>query len=121
VNSLFVVRDLVTRKITKLAAVGYPIVARTQGATKSHQRAFLKWDKNETPKMALGDREAERRFRRHFPHTETTPYLRNAAVSRCFERSALVGWWRPDWLAGAGGFEPLHQEFVSRWSTAQLL
>jgi hypothetical protein len=56
--------------------------------------------------MALGDREAERRFRRHFPHTETKPYLRNAAAPRRFERSALVGWWRPDCLAGAGGLEP---------------
>src|SRR5262249_44105879 len=32
--------------------------------------------------------------------------LRNAAVSRDFERSSHVAWRRPDWLAGAGGLEP---------------
>ncbi len=65
---------------------------------------------NETSKSALGDRKPKRRFRRQFPHTETRPYLQNAAGARGFERSFNVRRWRPDWLAGAPGFEPLHIE-----------
>jgi hypothetical protein len=55
---------------------------------------------NETPKMALGDKGLERRFRRQIPHTETKPYLRNAAVPRHFERHHMLadgdrtGWLR---------------------------
>jgi hypothetical protein len=60
---------------------------------------------NETPKSALGDRKPKRRFRRQFPHTETSPYLQNAAEARGFERSFHVRRWRPDWLAGAAGLE----------------
>ena len=41
----------------------------------------------------------------------STPAAGNIAViletACCLER--------PDWLPGAAGFEPLHQEFVSRW------
>jgi hypothetical protein len=44
-----------------------------------------------------------------FPHTETKQYLRNAAVPGRFEQHSHVGRWRPDWLLGAAGFEPLHQ------------
>jgi hypothetical protein len=36
--------------------------------------------------------------------------MRNAAALRSFERPSYVPRWRPDWLAGAGGFEPPHQE-----------
>jgi hypothetical protein len=45
---------------------------------------------NETSKSALGDRKPKRRFRRQFPHTETRPYLQNAAGARGFERSFNV-------------------------------
>src|SRR5262245_12178332 len=62
--------------------------------------------KTRRQKMALGDKPPEWHFRRHFPHAETKPYLRNAAVPRYFERSQHIGRWRPDWLAGAGGLEP---------------
>jgi hypothetical protein len=31
-----------------------------------------------------------------------------AAVSRQFQRTSRVRRWRPDWLAGAGGFETPH-------------
>jgi hypothetical protein len=56
--------------------------------------------------MAAGDKR-----RKHTPvaqilYTETEPHRRNAAVSRRFERHSHVSWWRPDWLAGAGGLEP---------------
>jgi hypothetical protein len=40
------------------------------------------------------------------PHTETKPYLRNAAIPRRVERASHINWWRPDLLAGAGGLEP---------------
>ena len=33
-------------------------------------------------------------------HTETSPYLQNAAKARGFERSFHVRRWRPNWLAG---------------------
>ena len=36
--------------------------------------------KNETPKPARGDKEPEWAFLAEIPHTETKPYLRNAAV-----------------------------------------
>ena len=42
-------------------------------------------------------------------HTETKPYLRNAAVPRRFERHSLIDAQRPNSLAGAAGFESLHQ------------
>jgi hypothetical protein len=58
--------------------------------------------------MALGDRGTGRRLRREIPHTETKPYLRNAALPSRFDRHLYVSRWRPDWLAGAGGFERLH-------------
>jgi ribosomal protein S19E (S16A) len=41
--------------------------------------------------MAFGDRGPEWRFHRKIPHTETWPYLRNAAVPRRFERRSHVG------------------------------
>jgi hypothetical protein len=61
--------------------------------------------KNETPKTGLGDKGPEDCFRRQKPHAETKLHLRNAAVRRPFERSSHVSRWRPDWLAGAEGFE----------------
>jgi hypothetical protein len=64
--------------------------------------------KNETPKKARGDRRQEWRFHCEISHTETSSYLRNLAVPRGFERPSCVTRWRPDWLAGAAGLEPLH-------------
>jgi hypothetical protein len=46
--------------------------------------------KNETPKMALGDSGPKWHLHRHFPHTKTKPYLRNAAFPRRFERHSHV-------------------------------
>ena len=37
-----------------------------------------------------------------------------AAEARGFERSFHVSRWRPDWMAGAAGFEPLHIEITLR-------
>ena len=39
--------------------------------------------------IALGDRARESRFRWQFPHAEARPYVRNAAISRHFERGPL--------------------------------
>jgi hypothetical protein len=64
--------------------------------------------KNETPKSGLGDQGPEWHFCSPIPHTETARYLRNAAVPRRFEGPSHVAQWRPDWLAGAAGFEPPH-------------
>jgi hypothetical protein len=41
--------------------------------------------KNETPKCRLGDSGPKSRFGHQFAHTETSPYVRNAAMSRHFE------------------------------------
>jgi hypothetical protein len=49
----------------------------------------------------------------HISHTETSSYLRNLAVPRGFERPSCVTRWRPDWLAEAAGFEPLHLQIRS--------
>ena len=65
--------------------------------------------KNEAPKKARGDRRQEWRIHCQIPHTETKPYLRNAAVPRRFERHSLIDAQRPNSLAGAAGFESLHQ------------
>jgi hypothetical protein len=42
------------------------------------------------------------------PYTETESYLRHAALLRHFERWSHLRRWRPDWLAGAAGFERAH-------------
>ena len=42
-------------------------------------------------------------------------------VTAPVERHSHVRRWRPDWLAGAAGFAPPHQEFVSRWLHAVVL
>jgi hypothetical protein len=73
--------------------------------------AFVKLQnapENETPKSALGDRKPKRRFRRQFSHTETSPYVRNAATWRHFERDPISYALETDWPVGAAGFEPLH-------------
>jgi hypothetical protein len=58
-----------------------------------------------TPKSALGDRKPKRRFRRQFPHTETSPYLQNAAEARGFERSTMLGGGdRTGWLGREMGY-----------------
>jgi hypothetical protein len=69
--------------------------------------------KNEPPKRARGDRRQEWRFHCEISHTETSSYLRNLAVPRGFERPSCVTRWRPDWLAEAAGFEPLHLQIRS--------
>ena len=56
--------------------------------------------------MAPGDKSRNHTSVAQIPHTETKPYLQNVAVPRGFERHSHVSWWRPDWLAGAGGLEP---------------
>jgi hypothetical protein len=49
--------------------------------------------------MALGERAPEWRFGRQFPHTETKPHLRNAALSRnCGRHSMLRGGDQTAWL-----------------------
>ena len=42
------------------------------------------------------------------PHSETGSYLRNRAAPRAFFAMSICDAWRPDWLAGAAGFELLH-------------
>jgi hypothetical protein len=64
--------------------------------------------KNETPKNGRGDRASECLFSSPIPDTETKRDPRNAAVQRGSEASSHVGRWRPDWLAGAAGFETSH-------------
>ena len=39
--------------------------------------------------VVLGDSGPKSRFGRRFPHTETSPYVRNAAISRHFERDPI--------------------------------
>ena len=43
----------------------------------------------------------------HFER-ETSPYVRNAAISRHFERDPIPYALDSDWPVEAGGFEPLH-------------
>jgi hypothetical protein len=64
--------------------------------------------KNETPKSGLGDQGAEWGFCSPIRDTETKEYPRIAAVPRGFEGLSRLGWRRPDWLAGAAGFETVH-------------
>jgi hypothetical protein len=49
-------------------------------------------------------------FRAQIPDTETQLYLRNAAVWRGLAYSMRVRRLKPDWMAGAAGFETLHFE-----------
>ena len=58
--------------------------------------------------VVLGDSGPKSRFGRRFPHTETSPYVRNAAISRHFERDPIPYALETDWPLEAGGFEPLH-------------
>jgi len=58
--------------------------------------------------VVLGDSGPKSRFGRRFPHTETSPYVRNAAISRHFERDPIPYALETDWPVGAAGFEPLH-------------
>jgi hypothetical protein len=58
----------------------------------------------------LKDREPEWAFLAQIPHTETKPEPRNGAVPCRFEVISNGSRWRLDSLAGAAGFEPLHQE-----------
>src|SRR5205807_2654266 len=77
-------------------------------------RPYDRPSKTRYQKVALGDRRPERRFHRQIPHTETTPYPRNAAVPRHFERHSHVRRWRPDWLAGVAGLELRNSETLGR-------
>jgi hypothetical protein len=52
----------------------------------------------------------ESRFRRQFPHTETTSLCANAGISRHFGRSPLRYTLETDRQVGAAGFEPVHQK-----------
>ena len=58
--------------------------------------------------MALRDRTPESDFRGYFSDTETKLDEGNTAISRHFERGPLWYALETDWLAEAGGFEPLH-------------
>jgi len=58
--------------------------------------------------MALRDRAPESDFRGYFSDTETKLDQGNTAISRHFERGPLWYALEMDWLAEAGGFEPLH-------------
>jgi hypothetical protein len=68
--------------------------------------------KNETPKNGLGDQALECLFSSQIPDTETKRDPQNSVVPRGFEGSSHVGRWRPDWLAGATGFELPHSASV---------
>jgi hypothetical protein len=48
--------------------------------------------------VVLGDSGPKSRFGRQFPHTETSPYVRNAAISRDFERDPIPYALDSDWL-----------------------
>ena len=63
--------------------------------------------------VALRDRAPKSRFGRQFPHTETSPYVRNAATWWHFAGGPLQYALETDWLTGAAGFEPLHLEIKS--------
>ena len=58
--------------------------------------------------VVLGDSGPKSRFGRQFPHTETSPYVRNATISRHFERDPIPYALETDWPVEAAGFEPLH-------------
>ena len=47
--------------------------------------------------VVLGDSGPKSRFGRWFPHTETSPYVRNAAISRHFERDPIPYALETDW------------------------
>jgi hypothetical protein len=60
--------------------------------------------------VVLGDSGPKSRFGRWFPHTETSPYVRNAAISwyfphlvwsPCLKNNHEVGFWRPVSEGGA--------------------
>ena len=48
------------------------------------------------------------RFLASFRRRRPSPYERNAAISRHFERDPIPYALETDWPVGAGGFEPLH-------------
>src|SRR5262249_48476323 len=77
--------------------------------------------KNETPKMALGDRTAELRFQCQIPDAETKSIPRNAAVPRRFQRPSNVSWRRPDCLAGVTGLELRSSETLGGANQASTL
>jgi hypothetical protein len=62
--------------------------------------------KNEIPKIGLGDRGQGWRQRSPIRDAETRRHPTNAGIPRGFPRTPRRQWWRPDWLAGAPGFEP---------------
>ena len=72
---------------------------------KLHQANARTPLKHSASRFKSNFRRPEWRFRRHFPHTETKLYLRNAAVPRRFERCSHVAWRRLDSLAGHVRFE----------------
>ena len=85
---------------------------RAAGLEPLHQECgYRRSIQNETPKKALGDKRPEWHFHCQIPHAK--PNLRNGAWARRFERHSNVNAHKPDWPAGAAGFEPLHLEIRS--------
>ena len=63
--------------------------------------------KRDTKNVVLGDSGPKSRFGRQFPHTETSPYVRNATISRHFERDPIPYALDSDWRVGAAGYSPI--------------
>ena len=71
---IFIEHPTMTRReffATRLGAISHRPVSPVQTPVERSG--------NETPKSALGDRKPKRRFRRQFPHTETSQHLQNTA------------------------------------------
>ena len=58
--------------------------------------------------VVVGDSRPKSRFGRQFRHTETSPYVRNAAISWHFERDPIPYALETDWPVEAAGFEHTH-------------
>jgi len=64
--------------------------------------------------MGHGDGQAECRYPLQIRHTETRRDPINKPNPRAFQTSGGNKERRPDWLAGAGGFEPPHGGIKNR-------
>ena len=81
-------------------------------------RGDLSATKNETPKFARRDRAPNRELPARLCDTETEPPLAHAPCSRALGVKTIKPRKNKDWLAGAPGFEPPHQESCPIGSTA---
>ena len=92
-----------------MPVVGF-LHAGSAAAIRTDRRAHIK---NETPKKGRGDRSQEWRLHSPIPHTETSSYLRNRAVTRGFSATFICDALETDWLAGAAGLELANVAFRS--------